>query len=62
MSEEDAAKAFEPFRRSAALRDKVAGSGLGLFVVRRLVEAHGGRVEVQTSSGSGSTFVVQLPR
>ena len=62
MSDEDAAKAFEPFRRSAALRDKVAGSGLGLFVVRRLVEAHGGRVEVQTAAGSGSTFVVQLPR
>lgn len=62
MSKEDAAHAFEPFRRSAALRDKVAGSGLGLFVVRRLVEAHGGRVEVQTASGSGSTFVVELPR
>ncbi len=62
MSKEDAATAFEPFRRSATLRDKVAGSGLGLFVVRRLVEAHGGRVEVQTASGNGSTFVVQLPR
>lgn len=62
MTNEDAAKAFEPFRRSAALRDKVAGSGLGLFVVRRLVEAHGGHVEVQTSPGAGSTFVVQLPR
>lgn len=62
MSEEDAVTAFEPFRRSAALRDQVAGSGLGLFVVRRLVEAHGGRIEVQTSAGNGSTFVVQLPR
>ena len=62
MSEEDAARAFEPFRRSAALRDQVAGSGLGLFVVRRLVEAHGGRVEVKTAPGCGSTFTVRLPR
>ncbi|MDB5213581.1 MAG: Chemotaxis protein methyltransferase CheR [Myxococcaceae bacterium] len=62
MSEEDAVKAFEPFRRSAPLRDQVAGSGLGLFVVRRLVEAHGGRVEVNTAPGAGSTFVVRLPR
>jgi signal transduction histidine kinase len=62
MSEEDAARAFEPFRRSAALRDQVAGSGLGLFVVRRLVEAHGGTVEVKTAPGSGSTFAVRLPR
>lgn len=62
MSEEDAARAFEPFRRSAALRDQVAGSGLGLFVVRRLVEAHGGSVEVKTAPGRGSAFTVRLPR
>jgi signal transduction histidine kinase len=62
MTDEDAAKAFEPFRRSAALRDQVAGSGLGLFVVRRLVEAHGGRVDERTKPGEGSTFEVCLPR
>ena len=62
MSEEDAAKAFEPFRRSATLRDQVAGSGLGLFVVRRLVGAHSGTVEVSTAPGRGSTFTVRLPR
>jgi signal transduction histidine kinase len=62
MSDEDAARAFEPFRRSAAVRDQVAGSGLGLFVVRRLVEAHGGRIHVHTRAGEGSTFEVRLPR
>jgi signal transduction histidine kinase len=62
MSEEDAATVFEPFRRSGSLRDQVAGSGLGLFVVRRLVEAHGGSVDVQTQPGDGSTFEVRLPR
>ncbi len=60
MSEEDAANAFEPFRRSSAVRDQVVGSGLGLFVVRRLVEAHGGHVDVETTPGHGSTFVVRM--
>jgi signal transduction histidine kinase len=61
MSEEDAARAFEPFRRGAKVRDAVPGSGLGLFVVRRLVEAHGGHIDVHTSPGTGSTFEVSLP-
>lgn len=62
MSEEDTVHAFEPFRRSSALRDEVAGSGLGLFVVRTLVEAHSGRVDVRSTPGMGSTFEVHLPR
>jgi signal transduction histidine kinase len=61
MSEEDAARAFEPFRRSATLRDDVPGSGLGLFVVRRLVEAHGGRIDLHTEPGTGSRFEVHIP-
>jgi signal transduction histidine kinase len=62
MTPEDAERAFEPFRRSPELRDQVAGSGLGLFVVRRLVEAHGGRIDVETAKGRGSTFIVRLPK
>ncbi len=61
MNEEDAAKAFDPFRRSVQLRDSVAGSGLGLFVVRRLVEAHGGHIHVNTEPGTGSSFEVRIP-
>jgi two-component system, OmpR family, sensor histidine kinase MtrB len=61
MSAEDAAAAFEPFRRSPGMRDQVPGSGLGLFVVRRLVEAHGGTIVLQTAPGEGSTFKVTLP-
>ena len=61
MSEEDASTAFEPFRRSARVTDQIAGSGLGLFVVRRLVEAQGGRIGLETRLGSGSTFSVWLP-
>ncbi len=61
MSEADAAMVFEPFRRSTVLRDEVPGSGLGLFIVRRLVEAHGGCITLQTAPGEGSTFQVRIP-
>jgi len=61
MSEADAAMAFEPFRRSTVLRDEVPGSGLGLFIVRRLVEAHDGRVSLRSAPGEGSTFEVRIP-
>ena len=61
MTAEDAATAFEPFRRSKSMRDEVPGSGLGLHVVRRLVEAHGGRIALRTAPGEGSTFEVTLP-
>ena len=37
------------------------GLGLGLSLVRAIVNAHGGRVEVETSPGAGSTFTVILP-
>jgi signal transduction histidine kinase len=53
---------FEPFRRGRARRDDVPGAGLGLFVSRRIVEAHGGRLRLTSAPGRGSTFEVLLPR
>jgi signal transduction histidine kinase len=53
---------FEPFFRGRAARaDQVPGSGLGLAVVRRIVEGHGGTVSVASEPGRGSTFTLILP-
>ncbi len=57
----DLAHIFEPFRRSGASRHQVPGAGLGLFVVRRITEAHGGNVGVESTPGAGTTFRVHLP-
>lgn len=50
---------FEPFYRGKGTR--VAGTGIGLATVRRIVEARGGRIEVMSTEGRGSKFSVWLP-
>lgn len=61
IAEEDLPRIFEPFRRTGASRGQIPGAGMGLFVARRIAEAHGGRVEVQSKLGAGTTFRVWLP-
>ena len=51
-------KLFGMFQR---LHDHVEGSGIGLYMVKRVVENAGGRIEVQSTLGIGSTFLVYLP-
>ncbi|MCY1023022.1 sensor histidine kinase [Pyxidicoccus sp. MSG2] len=53
---------FEPFRRSATHRANIPGVGLGLSVARRILEAHGGSIHVESEPGHGSTFRIQLPQ
>lgn len=52
---------FEKYRRSATQRQR-EGTGLGLAIVKAMVEAHQGRVEVESQPGQGSCFSVHLPR
>jgi signal transduction histidine kinase len=54
---------FERFYQSDALSTRdVGGFGIGLSLVRRFAEAHGGTVEVRSAAGQGATFTVRLPR
>ncbi len=60
ISTEGQAKLFQPFERLEML-DGVGGVGLGLNVCRRLVEAHGGRIWVESVPDKGATFFFSLP-
>jgi signal transduction histidine kinase len=56
------AHVFEAFRRGRrAVEQQIHGNGLGLSLVKRIVETHGGRVAVTSAPGEGATFVVYLP-
>jgi signal transduction histidine kinase len=51
---------FDRFERVASAQN-IGGLGLGLFISRQIVEAHGGTLRVESDVGQGATFVVELP-
>ena len=60
IPEEERDHLFQPFSRLAGARGYV-GTGLGLYISRAIVEAHGGTIDVVSTRGKGSTFTVRLP-
>jgi signal transduction histidine kinase len=62
MTEQESEKLFEEFYRvKNKLTENIPGTGLGLSMVKRIVEMHQGSVEVETAPGKGSTFSVDIP-
>jgi len=62
VAEDERDKVFTRFWRADPARTRASGGlGIGLAVVREIVERHGGRVEVHTSDLGGAAFVVRLP-
>lgn len=63
MSEEEQALLFTRFfRAESAERDAIPGSGLGLSIVKTIVDLHDGEIDVVSAPGEGSTFTIRLPK
>jgi len=61
IPEEELPRIFERFYRADKARTR-GGAGLGLAIARQIVEAHGGTMEVRSTPGKGSTFILQIPQ
>jgi PAS domain S-box-containing protein len=61
ISQEEQKNLFQPFSRGGAAHGRIGGTGLGLYIVRQIVEGHGGTIAVESAPGQGSTFTLTLP-
>jgi PAS domain S-box-containing protein len=61
LSDEDQSRLFEPFQRLGAEHSGIEGTGIGLALSRRLMQAMGGQIGVDSAPGEGATFWLRLP-
>jgi len=61
IREDELRHIYQPFYRSQDLRSKSPGSGLGLSIVKKIIELHRGTIDAQSDGTSGSTFTIRLP-
>jgi two-component system sensor histidine kinase BaeS len=62
VAPEDQPRVFERFYQAARHRELRGSSGLGLAIVRRVAELHGGRAGLRSRPGEGATFFIELPQ
>jgi len=63
IPENEQGQIFDQFMRGQSARDLHAkGTGIGLSIVRRIIEAHEGTIQVTSTPGEGSVFAITLPR
>ena len=60
IAAEDHDRVFELFERAVSSENR-SGLGLGLYIVKEIVVAHGGTIQVESEIGKGTTFTVELP-
>ena len=53
---------FEPYHQGPQVQSKVAGTGLGLTIAKRIVEAHNGAIGVVSEAGEGARFYFSIPK
>lgn len=61
MPESVVSQLFQKFYRSHRSREAIAGTGIGLYISKAIVESHGGTISVRSEDGKGSVFTVSLP-
>ena len=61
IAPEDLRVLFQPFGRGRSAHSVAEGTGMGLYVVKQIVEAHDGKIEVRSELGHGATFEIRLP-
>jgi signal transduction histidine kinase len=61
MDKEEVPLIFERFYRADISRGKTTGTGLGLSIAKWIIDEHKGSIEVKTTQGEGSVFIIWLP-
>lgn len=62
ISKADLTKIWEPFERTGDIQDKDRGAGLGLSIVKNIIDMHGGDISVESTLGKGTQFTMTLPQ
>jgi len=62
IADNDALRIFDKFYRSGQVIDRFNGMGMGLYITKTIVEAHGGTIWLESEHGKGATFIFTLPK